>query len=303
MTSANTSTDIAIIGMGNMGSALAEALLTGGYKVAVWSRTQSRCVPLAERGARVCERASEAAASAGVVVVCLTDHAASLAVLREPDTARALADKLLVQVSTMTAAESEELGHWAHANDICYLDGSILAYPDGVRNGTATIVYSGPKRCFDEHETMLAAMSGKAEFVSETIGGAPTFDKTIYAFHYGSMLAFFHGAAMCHAAGFPIGVYVDEVLGADMATTLHYCECMTARRYDDPTCTIELHATAYAHVLALTESLGVDCALPRLVTGTSERALAEGHGEHELAAVFETLLNGPQEGFKDAMRA
>jgi 3-hydroxyisobutyrate dehydrogenase-like beta-hydroxyacid dehydrogenase len=303
MTSSGTSAKVAFIGTGNMGAALAEALTTARYNVTVWNRTKSKCQPLGERGACIAKSAVEAASEAGVVIVCMTDDTASNAVLRDPDMTAALSGKLLVQLSTVTAEESQDLGLWAKANGIDYLDGSILGYPDGVRNGTVTIVYSGPEEMFDKHEDMLAAMAGKACFVSESIGGAPTFDKTVYAYHYGSMLAFFHGAAICHAAGFPIDVYVDQVAGSGEATSRRYGEQMASHSYDEPACTIDVHRAAYAHVVDLTEQLGIDLALAQLVASTLERATAEGHGQQELAALFEMMLSGAHEGAAEAKRA
>ena len=57
----------------------------------------------------------------------------------------------------------------------------------------ASFVYSGAKDVFDASINILSSLAGDQQLVSTAVGGAPTFDKTIYAFHYASMLAFFHG--------------------------------------------------------------------------------------------------------------
>lgn len=281
---------VSVIGLGSMGSALAEALLADGNGVTVWNRTASKCDALAASGASVAASVSDAAAAAQVIVVCVTDHDASVSLLQTDEVAGTLRSKLLVQLSTVNAEESRDMGRWADEHGIAYLDGSILAYPQGIRDNSATIVYSGPKDIFAANEGVLAAMGGDPKFVGEAIGGAPTFDKTIYAWHYGSMLAFFHGAAICHAAGFPIETYVDQVLNGGEATQRRYGERIAMRHYGDPVCAIDVHAAAYAHVVNLSEELGIDVAFPQLVARTFELAIAEGHGQHELPAIFETLL-------------
>ena len=224
MTESNESQHVCVIGIGMMGSALAEALLAKRHRVTVWNRTASKCDALAAAGASVAASASEAAAAAQVIVVCITDASAS--VVQTDDVARSLRGKLLVQLSTVTAEESRDMGRWAKKNGIVYLDGSILGYPQDIRGNNCTIVYSGPRTAFDANKNLLAAMGGNPQLVGEAIGGAPTFDKAVFSSHYGSLLAFFHGAAICHAAGFPIEIYVEEALS-------DFAEDATARRYGE----------------------------------------------------------------------
>ena len=45
-----------------------------------------------------------------------------------------------------------------------------------------TIVYSGSKDAFDTSITILSSLGGDQQLVSTAVGGAPTFDKAIYAF-------------------------------------------------------------------------------------------------------------------------
>jgi 3-hydroxyisobutyrate dehydrogenase-like beta-hydroxyacid dehydrogenase len=291
MTAMTESKDVCVIGLGNMGSALAEALLANDQSVTVWNRTPSKCDALATAGAAVAASVPEGAAAAQVIVVCVTDHQAGMSLLQADNVASALRGKLLVQLSTVTAEESRELGRWAEENGIAYLDGSILAYPAGIRSNEGTIVYSGPKSIFDANKGVLASLGGKPQLVGETIGGAPTFDKTIYAFHYASMLAFFHGAAICHAAGFPIETYVEQVASHGPETKIRFGEMIAKRSYDNPVCALEVEAAAYDHVVRLSEELGIDVAYPKMVAGYFKRAIADGHGQHDLAATFEVLMN------------
>ena len=51
MTESNERKQVCVIGLGNMGSALAGALLANGHGVTVWNRTSSKCGPLVEAGA------------------------------------------------------------------------------------------------------------------------------------------------------------------------------------------------------------------------------------------------------------
>ena len=64
---------VAVVGIGNMGSALAERLLVTSHKVAVWNRIDSKCSPLVELGANQASSAAEAADLSDTILVCVTD--------------------------------------------------------------------------------------------------------------------------------------------------------------------------------------------------------------------------------------
>ncbi len=282
---------VSVIGLGNMGSALAEALIANGHRVTVWNRTASKGEPLSAAGATVAASASEAAAAGQTVVVCVTDHDASASLLLTDEVAKALRGKLLVQFSTVTAEQSRTLDHWAAENGVEYLDGSILAYPSNIRsNEGGTILYSGPRALFEANAVVLGDMNATPEFVGETVGSAAIFDKTIYAYHYAHMLAFFHGAAMCHAAGLPVDTYVRQVAEHGVSSKRRFGEMIAKRSYDNPSCAMEVEAQAYSHVVKLSEKLGVDSRFPKTVMGYFKQAIADGHGQHDLASTFEVLL-------------
>jgi 3-hydroxyisobutyrate dehydrogenase-like beta-hydroxyacid dehydrogenase len=281
---------VAVMGLGNMGSALAHAMLDAGQEVIVWNRTAAKAEPLMAAGAAAAGSAAEAAAAAQVVIVCVTDHRASLALLQSDAVARALHGKLLVQLSTVTAEESRDLGGWAEAHGIAYLDGSILGYPEHIRREGCTIAYSGPKSDFETNKEVLAALGGNPQHVGDAVGRAVVFDKTIFAYHYGSMLAFLHGAALCHAAGFPVETYVREIATHGPAAKIRFGERIAKRCYDDPSSALEIDAAAYDHVVRLSEEFGIDRDLAGTVARYFDRGIAAGRGEQETAALFEVLL-------------
>lgn len=292
MTKLNECQHVCVIGIGDMGSALADVLLAKGHKVTVWNRTAPKCDALAAAGASVAPSVAEGAAASDVIVICVSDHNASTATLQTDDVATALSGKLLVQLTTVTADQSRALGHWAGDNGIDYLDGAILGYPQNMRNQECPVVYSGTKAGFDAKISVLAAMGGSPRFLGEAIGGAPNFDKAILSCHYGSMLALFHGAAICRSAGFPIEVFTDLALGEVTRSTQRlYGEMIASGSYEVIGASMEVDSGAMAQVIKVSETLGVDAALPKLVASYINRAIADGHGQEELPALFETLVN------------
>jgi hypothetical protein len=63
------------------------------------------------------------------------------------------------------------------------------------------------------------------------------------------------------------------------------------RSYGDVSvASIEVDVALYEQVTKLSEELGIDAAFPRTVAGYLDRAIAKGHGQQELAAIFELML-------------
>ena len=81
MNNATAPRNVSVLGLGLMGSALAEALLNAGHDVTVWNRTRARVGPLTEKGAHDAASAAEAIDASHVTLVCVTNHAAAMEIL------------------------------------------------------------------------------------------------------------------------------------------------------------------------------------------------------------------------------
>jgi 3-hydroxyisobutyrate dehydrogenase-like beta-hydroxyacid dehydrogenase len=292
MANTNDPERIAVIGLGNMGSALAAALLTAGYPVTVWNRTVSKSRVLVEQGAMLANSPAEAAQDAASTIVCVAEHESFVSVIHNDAVAKALQGKLLVQLGVVTAEQGRESGSWAQARDINYLEGSILGMPNNIINATATLVCSGPKSVFDAYSDILSTF-GNSHLVSEATGYAYDFDKVYYCFAYASVQGFFQGAAMAQASGFSIEAYTKIVLERLPAVkeNLGRFGGMVARRnHEGDQASLEVWTDGYAKSLDLCRALNVDDTLPAALMHNFEKAISRGYGDREVSAIFEVLL-------------
>lgn len=282
-----------VIGVGKMGGALAEALLRNEFKVIVWNRTPAKSEALREMGAAVAASVAEAARAADLMIVSLSDHAASCANLMTEDVIRGLKGKALAQLSTVTAQQSSDLAGWAQENHIEYLDGAIQGLPQRVLDNNCVVVYSGSRHLFDTYADVFAALGGNPKFVGERPGTAPALEVAIFSCTYSLWLGYCHGAAICHAAGIPIELYVDTVadtLPTRVPTVRRLGAKIAKRSYVDPGATLEVHTDAFRHVVEISESLAIDADLPKFMMGYFERGKASGYSQEELSALFELMI-------------
>ncbi len=204
----------AVIGLGLMGSALADALIAKGFDVTVWNRSPERSERFAKEGIEVAATVADAVIASDVTVVCVLDHDSTKSTVMTADVASALKGKTLVQLTTMTSAQARELGQWAGKSSLNYLEGQILNYPDDIRGGRGIIVCSGRASVYSTCRPVLEGMAGYAPHISETIGAAAVLDKALFQIAYPAFVGFLHGAAMCRALDIPIGTYADIVQAA-----------------------------------------------------------------------------------------
>jgi|BarGraIncu00222A_1022003.scaffolds.fasta_scaffold09487_3 3-hydroxyisobutyrate dehydrogenase-like beta-hydroxyacid dehydrogenase len=152
--------DIAVLGMGHMGRALAGRLLDGSHEVRIWNRTPGRAPDLVERGATEVASPTEAAGGAEVVVTSLTDDAAVLEVLSSGDSVLGGVGPhaAVVDCSTVSPKTSRRL---AALYDRRFVAAPILGAPSAVTSGQSTMLLGGPASLLDRLEPVWSAVTGK----------------------------------------------------------------------------------------------------------------------------------------------
>jgi len=283
---------ISVVGLGNMGSALAGGLLSSGFSIVVWNRTVSKATTLVERGANLAQDVAAAARSSNVMIICVAEHSVIKSLLHNDDVAEAMCGKCLIQLGVVTAEEAQETASWAQTHEIGYLEGSILGSPKSIAVGAATIICSGSREQYDDQKPILEVF-GSPHHLSSSIGAAYQFDKMIYPFGYGATLGFVQGAAMAKASGYSIEAYTKILL--EWMKTLSgrledFGDLITNEDFTAYQATLEAWAAAYEKSLGLCRSLEVDDTLLKAHMAMLRKGVDEGYGEEEILAVYKTLL-------------
>ena len=73
--------EVSVIGLGAMGSALARALLRDGHRVTVWNRTSAKAEPLVRDGALLAHGPAAAVSASPIVLVCVEDYKVTRSIL------------------------------------------------------------------------------------------------------------------------------------------------------------------------------------------------------------------------------
>ncbi|TAJ86087.1 NAD(P)-binding domain-containing protein [Reyranella sp.] len=282
--------DVTVIGLGAMGTALADALLRAGQSITVWNRTADRAAPLVQRGATQASGVRQAVTASPVIVVCVYDYKASRAILEE--VGDALVGKVLVQLSTGSPLDAREGERWAKAHGADYLDGALLATPSQIGRPDTPIFLSGAESAYRKAEPALKAMGGGLMYRGGEAGAAAAWDIAALSCMFGAMFGFFHGVRVCEAEGLSVEGFGDmmgqisPVIGEMVRSQ---GKAIAAEDYGHPESSMEICAGSGTLFLRQAREAGIGSEFPTFADGLFRRAMAAGLGEEKLAAMIKVL--------------
>lgn len=148
--------DVAVLGMGRMGRALAGRLLAGGHRVAVWNRSKGRAGEVVSAGAREAHSVADAVDGVDVALTMLANDDAVRAVALGELRSSIGAKSIYVDCSTVSPTLSGEL---AEAFPARFLAMPVLGSPVVVRAGQAVFLAGGNAGVVDRLQPVLSSLS------------------------------------------------------------------------------------------------------------------------------------------------
>jgi 3-hydroxyisobutyrate dehydrogenase-like beta-hydroxyacid dehydrogenase len=291
-TNANTNSDVTVLGLGAMGSALAEALLDGGHRVTVWNRTPGRAAPLVARGAAHAETAAGAVAASPLTLVCLLDYASVRDALALAESA--LAGRTLANLTNGTPAQARAMAAWAAGLGADYLDGGIMAIPPMIGHPGSLVLYSGSAAAFETHREALERL-GAADFLDDDPGAAALYDIALLSGMYGMFGGFLHAVAMVGSTGAKTAEFTTARLVPwltammaglpEMARQIDAGETGTRAAGSN----LAMQSAAYVNLTDASRDQGVSPELMLPMGALLARAVARAKGAGDIADLAELL--------------
>ncbi|OLT38551.1 6-phosphogluconate dehydrogenase [Saccharomonospora sp. CUA-673] len=282
-----THTDITVLGLGLMGSALTRALLTAGHRVTVWNRTAAKADQLQAHGALPAESVNTAVDASPVVIACVTDYTALRAAL-DPITGE-LDGRILVNLTSGDSTQARDMASWTEKHGASYLDGAIMAVPPAIGTTDAIILLSGPETTFGDHRRTLEAL-GTTTYLGADHGLSALYDAAGLSMMWGTLNAWLHGVALLRTAGIDAATYTPfaaHIAQETVGWLTDYADQIDNNTYPADDATLTTHAGSMAHLIEESERLGVNAELPTLFKTLADRAIAAGHAESGYPALIE----------------
>jgi 3-hydroxyisobutyrate dehydrogenase len=157
---------VGLLGVGLMGSAMAHRLLDQGIAVIAWDRHPEHAHALEGRGGEPAESPSEVVRRAGVVVTMLPTVEVILDVV-EPTLKDWPADTIWLQMSSVGAAEADQLTRAAKAHAVTLVDAPVSGSTHPAEEGQLTILASGPDSSRAAVQPIFDALASRVLWVRE----------------------------------------------------------------------------------------------------------------------------------------
>lgn len=284
-----TSKTIGMIGLGLMGTAMAERLLQHGYHVVVWNRSRDKAAPLIALGAEwsdnplaVCDRVLVSLYTTDVVVEVLTQLAAGF-------------HSGLVIVDTTTGEPDETLALSARLAEkgVRYLDAPVSGSSEQTRRGEVTLMVGGDPSDFDACQDLWPVL-GQKVFHCGACGSAARMKLV------SNLVLGLNRAALAEGLAFAQSLELDlsatlEVLRGSMAASR--IMDTKGRKMIDRDYSVQAKLSQHLKDLRLmldaAEARGLSLPLTSTHAGLLELAEHAGLGNSDNSAVFETyrILN------------
>lgn len=165
---------VAVLGLGLMGTGMAKRLLSKEFPVVVYNRSRRKAEALAADGATVADSPREAAEKSGFVISMVADDAASRAVWLGENGALASAapGTILIESSTLKSGWVREMAAAASRQECEFLDAPVTGTRSHAASGELLFLVGGSAETLEAARPVLAAMSRDIIHLGPTGSGA-----------------------------------------------------------------------------------------------------------------------------------
>jgi 3-hydroxyisobutyrate dehydrogenase-like beta-hydroxyacid dehydrogenase len=292
-----TTTRIGFVGLGNMGGNMAARFLGAGYTVYGEEQSRTHAAGLVEDGLKWRDTPREVAEAADIVFTSVPDDDVLETVASGPDgiLAGLAAEKVWVDMSTVSPRVSRELAKRIHAQGAAMLDAPVSGSVPQVQTGTLTIMVGGDEKAYARVEPVLREL-GTPTRVGEN-GQGLVLKLAINISLAVQMLAFAEGLLLAERSGIDrqraIDVMTQSPIGSPM---LKARAALLVDLPDEAWFNIGLMQKDIA--LALDAARRLPVPLPSAATADQVLTMARamGYGRRDLAALFQVLAHVSEDG-------
>jgi 3-hydroxyisobutyrate dehydrogenase-like beta-hydroxyacid dehydrogenase len=278
---------VAVLGLGLMGSAVAEGMINCGHEVIVYNRTMAKTAPLVEKGATAVASAAEAIAAADASILVLTDGKAVNNLLTE-DVLEASRGKKILNASTTGIDEIESFAQKVAEHGGSLSEISIMVGPDQVRGQEAYFLLG----CPEEEEVFWNEVLGKdggVQRVGDVAAATKAETPIVFASVFSSVMMAYAGAALIKL-NVPAEVAM-ATMGGMIPGAEYLMPNILQRNYDECMASTDSLIGVADAAKSTAEQLGMPTQIFDEMKQLYVKAVDAGYGAKDASSIVEILLN------------
>ncbi len=289
--SARARATVGFVGLGSMGAAMASRLLEGGYGMRVWNRSSDKAVDLVGAGATLVATPRDAATDADFVFVSVADDSALEAVLAVPDGVFAgMGRGVLINTSTVAPEVAREVAATAAASGARALDVGVLGNAAHAATGQLRLFAGGDADTLERCRPLLELL-GKEVVHIGAVGAGMQLKLALNLVMGLEMQAMSEAVAFGVACGLPRQAVLGAIAGSGFSSPVMSFKSrrMIAGSYQGPDFRLRLMAKDLGLVVEGCAQMGLDLPMTASAFDAHARAVDDGLGDLDCAAIIERL--------------
>jgi len=279
--------DITVIGLGLMGTALAQAIQRAGHDLTVWNRSPAKMQPFINDGVTGAPDVASAITASPVILICIDNYAVTDTLLQTEEILPLLTGRTVVQLSTGTPKEAHEASEWMIARDVSYLDGAILCGPKAIATDDAQILLSGDETAYQRAGKLLECLGGTVRYLGPNTGAASALDLAWLTTCYGRFMAIIHAANLCKSEGAGLDDFISVF--PDDPDIRGYAKVIHEESFHECTATLQVWGGALQRIQQQGVDAGISTEIPDFVASFFKKAVDAGYGEENVMSLFKVL--------------
>ncbi len=283
---------LAVLGLGNMGSALAHCLLKAGHDVSVWNRTSDKAEVFAEAGATICSSPDDAVAACDFVIFCIKSHKETVELVSGLSVS--LKGRTICDMSTGDTSDADRLVAVLEKQGAGYMLGMINAYPSGIGGDETTILTVGSAGTWDRYGSIIRELGAKSAHVGEKPEALAALFAGLFTVRQGFMFGMIYGALVCQKAGIPMQVYADQLPATiKLVNDYHelFARTVPTEDYDNAEASLKVYALAQEDALKTYLSLDAPADFVQLMRDRTKAAWDDGYGDKQLTSLVQHMTD------------
>ncbi len=245
-------TEVAVVGLGNMGLGMARNLLAAGFEVTGFDLRPERARILAEQGGQAADSLGDLAHADVVFVMVMTGA-------QVMDVADELRDTLqsgatVIVTATIEPAEMRAVEAALAGSGLRLIDSPVSGGQSGAEAGTLTMMVAAHADDFAANQDALNAVGGQIFHVGESIGMGQTVKAALQAYIGVTFVGIFESLALGAAAGVKGETLYKVFSSTHVGNTPFFKSCaelIMARKFED----------TGSHIATMAKDLGISMAM------------------------------------------
>jgi 3-hydroxyisobutyrate dehydrogenase len=278
---------VALLGTGIMGAGMGHNILAAGIPLRVWNRTAAKARPLADAGAVLAAAPADAVRGADVVITMLGDGAHVASVVEQAAAGFAVG-QVWAQMTT-AGIEQDALLAFAAEHGLEFVDAPVSGTRQPAESGQLLVLAAGSEAARAVVQPVFDAVGRATNWVADSASGLAASRLKLVLNSW--VLAVTAGAAEAIALARGLGVdphaFLDTIAGGPL--DLPYMQVKAAAILaEDWTPNFSVHNAAKDGdlIVAAGAAHGVALDVAAAAAARNHRAVAAGHGEHDMAATY-----------------